>query len=535
MTGVVLLLVGGLATLAIGGELLVLGAKWLVDGSVAIARLVGMSELLVGLTVVAAGTSLPEVAASVVASVKGERDIAVGNIVGSNLFNIMCVLGLSAALAPGGVDVSPTALRLDIPIMIAVAVACLPIFFTGHMISRWEGGLFLAYYVAYTAYVILAATNEAVSRTFGGILLGFVTPLTVVTLLVFVARALRADGANRALRLTTAGGDRAIGYVMSNKIARRGGQFVCTWLDVERQNRWALVDLARGEILRTGVIGQRRQDNHCGVALATDTDGTLHALVGAHHGSFVHYRWLPDEADWTPVEDGRAVGESATYPSLVCDGRGTLHVLYRREANGRDAHLVYCRRPRQGPWSEPRLLVRSAVSEHSWLTNAIEVGPSGRLHAVFSNTQLVPGQGPDARYYGAAHVYSDDAGETWQQFGDAHPLVLPAEAGWLQRIEGPSLSSERREARYGGARGPLNSYYHKMVLSNPAVDERGRPWAIVHNLLTGDAQLYRHEASGTWVGTPLADAVHSLLPGYQIRPTTSIACRPRSGSTSPEK
>lgn len=81
------------------------------------------------------------------------------------------------------------------------------------------------------------------------------------------------------------------------------------------------------------------------------------------------------------MEDGRAVGQSATYPSLICDGRGTLHLMYRRETNGRDAHLVYWHRPKQGPWSGPRLLVRLAVSEHSWLTNALEVGASGRLHA----------------------------------------------------------------------------------------------------------------------------------------------------------
>jgi len=326
-----------------------------------------------------------------------------------------------------------------------------------------------------------------------------------------------SEQAPRALRLATSGGDRATGYVMSNKIARRDGHLVWTWLDVERQNRWALVDLANGEIVRTGTVGERQQDNHCGVALATDTDGTLHALVGAHHGRFVHYRWPPDRDDWEPVDDGRAVGESGTYPSLVCDGGGMLHLVYRRETNGRDAHLVYCRRPRQGPWSGPRLLVRSAVREHSWLTNAIEVGPSGRLHAVFSNTLPVPSQGADARYYGASHVYSDDSGEIWRQFGNSAPLVLPADAGQLQRIEGPAMAAERIEANYGGPRGPLNSYYHKMVLSNPVVDERGRPWTIVHNLLAGDAQLCRHEENGLWVGTPLGEPVCALLPGYQIR------------------
>ncbi|NLE39332.1 MAG: calcium/sodium antiporter, partial [Pirellulaceae bacterium] len=179
--------------LILGGlVLLTLGARWLVDGSVEVARLLGMSELLIGLTIVAAGTSLPELATSVLAAFKGERDIAVGNIVGSNIFNIMCVLGLSAAVSPGGLEISPTALRLDIPVMIAVALACLPIFFTGHRIARWEGLLFVAYYVAYTAYLILAVTNEAVSRTFGGIMLGFVVPLTVVTLVVGVVRSVRS-------------------------------------------------------------------------------------------------------------------------------------------------------------------------------------------------------------------------------------------------------------------------------------------------------------------------------------------------------
>jgi len=177
-------MVGGLVLLAFGSQ-------WLVDGAVTIARMFGVSDLLIGLTIVAAGTSLPEVATSVLASIKGERDIAVGNVVGSNIFNILCVLGMSAAVSPGGVAVSPTALRLDIPIMIAVAVACLPIFVTGHVIARWEGGLFLAYYVLYTTYLILAAANETISRTFGGIVLGFVVPLTAVTLLICVARAVK--------------------------------------------------------------------------------------------------------------------------------------------------------------------------------------------------------------------------------------------------------------------------------------------------------------------------------------------------------
>ena len=170
---------------------LVWGARWLVAGAVELARLVGVSELIIGLTVIALGTSLPEVAASVIASLRGERDIAVGNIVGSNLFNILAVLGLSSLISPTGVQVSAAALNFDIPVMIAVAVACLPIFFTSHLIARWEGGLFLGYYVAYTTYLILYATRHEALTAFSTTMLWFVMPLTAATLLILTARAFR--------------------------------------------------------------------------------------------------------------------------------------------------------------------------------------------------------------------------------------------------------------------------------------------------------------------------------------------------------
>ena len=145
----------------VGLSLLVVGARWFVDSAVTIARLLGVSELVIGLTIVAAGTSLPEVATSIVAAIRGERDIAVGNVVGSNIFNILGVLGVSSAVSSEGIAVHAAALRFDLPVMCAVAVACLPVFFTGHIIARWEGALFLAYYGAYVAYLILAATFPA--------------------------------------------------------------------------------------------------------------------------------------------------------------------------------------------------------------------------------------------------------------------------------------------------------------------------------------------------------------------------------------
>ncbi|MDM9651951.1 calcium/sodium antiporter [Pseudomonas mendocina] len=174
-----------------GLVLLVAGSNFLVEGAVTLARALGISELVIGLTVVAIGTSLPELATSILAAIKGERDIAVGNIVGSNIFNLLCVLGLASLVSPAAISVSPNALAFDFPVMIAVAVACLPIFFTGYRINRWEGLLFLAYYVAYTLYLILSSTGRPFADVMGEAMLGYVLPLTAVTLVVIAARAWR--------------------------------------------------------------------------------------------------------------------------------------------------------------------------------------------------------------------------------------------------------------------------------------------------------------------------------------------------------
>jgi cation:H+ antiporter len=175
----------------VGLVLLVLGSSFLVDSAVAIAQSLGVSELVIGLTIVAAGTSLPEVATSVLASIRKQEDIAVGNVVGSNIFNILIILGLTAIIAPGGVPVNPAAMSLDIPFMIAVAVACLPLFFTGYRIDRWEGIVFLGYYVAYTAYLILKSQENASLEVFRNAMIWFVVPLTVLTLVVVTLREMK--------------------------------------------------------------------------------------------------------------------------------------------------------------------------------------------------------------------------------------------------------------------------------------------------------------------------------------------------------
>ncbi|WP_313024625.1 calcium/sodium antiporter [Pseudomonas lopnurensis] len=178
-----------LLLIVIGLGLLVGGSNLLIEGAVALARALGLSELVIGLTVVAVGTSMPELATSLLAALRGERDIAVGNVVGSCIFNLLLVLGAGAAVASEGLSISPNAQSFDFPIMLTVFVACLPIFFSGYCIRRWEGLLFFAYYVAYTLYLVMFATGLGAIDLLRDAMLWFAFPLTAITLLVIFLRA----------------------------------------------------------------------------------------------------------------------------------------------------------------------------------------------------------------------------------------------------------------------------------------------------------------------------------------------------------
>ncbi len=177
-----------LLLVAAGLAMLVVGAGWLVDAAVSFARAFGVSDLVIGLTIVAVGTSMPEIATSIVAAMRGQRDIAVGNVVGSNVFNIFAVLGVTGMVSAGGLPVSETARNFDLWVMLAVAFACLPILITGREIARWEGALFLGYYAAYTTWLVLQAQTHEALPAFSAVMLGYVMPLTVITLVVSLVR-----------------------------------------------------------------------------------------------------------------------------------------------------------------------------------------------------------------------------------------------------------------------------------------------------------------------------------------------------------
>ncbi len=187
-----------LVLIAVGIALLVVGANLLVTGAVSIATGLGVDGLIIGLTVVAVGTSLPELVTSLVAAVRGERDIAIGNVVGSCIANIGLVLAVPAIFAGDGISVASAAVALDIPLMVATAVVVLPIVFTGFTVQRWEGAVFIALYGAYTAYLVLNATGHQALSGFTQTMVFLVLPLIAVTIITTLVHDLHRRGAVRA-------------------------------------------------------------------------------------------------------------------------------------------------------------------------------------------------------------------------------------------------------------------------------------------------------------------------------------------------
>jgi cation:H+ antiporter len=179
-----------LLMIVVGIGLLGYGSDLLVEGAVAIAQALGVADVLIGMTVVTIGTTSPELSASLVASFKGAKDIAVGNIVGSNIFNILAVLGAGAVVAPGGIGVDETMISFGIPVMTAVCIACLPVFFAGQAIRRWEGALFLVYFVIYLGFLILWELGYSGIRL-QNVLIFLVAPITVVAVGLSVYRELQ--------------------------------------------------------------------------------------------------------------------------------------------------------------------------------------------------------------------------------------------------------------------------------------------------------------------------------------------------------
>jgi cation:H+ antiporter len=174
----VLKLIAGIAVLTVG-------SKVLVSGATSAATLLGVSEAVIGLTIVSAGTSMPELITSLVAALRGRTDLAIGNVVGSCLLNLMLVLG-GTALVTGsqGLNVTPDLIHDDLPVMLLTSLACLPIFWTRGRISRLEGGLLLGLYFLYIVDNVLPRTNlSSWSDEFRLVMLCLVLPVVIITII----------------------------------------------------------------------------------------------------------------------------------------------------------------------------------------------------------------------------------------------------------------------------------------------------------------------------------------------------------------
>ena len=172
-----------LIKLAAGLGLLVWGSQLLVKGAIAAAQGLGVSETVIGLTIVAAGTSMPELVTSLVAAYRGRADLAIGNVVGSNLLNQFVILGVCAVVSGGrGLGVDPVMISRDFPIMVATTLACLPIFWTGGVISRLEGWILLGLYGLYVVEQVLTSGASSASDEFRLVVLVAVIPLVLIFL-----------------------------------------------------------------------------------------------------------------------------------------------------------------------------------------------------------------------------------------------------------------------------------------------------------------------------------------------------------------
>lgn len=186
--GAVVEMVGSVVTLVIGVGLLWLGAGWMVKGASNFAESLGVSQLVIGLTIVAIGSSAPEIVTSLVAAFRGQAEMAVGNVIGSNVSNIALVMGATATVS-SGVVVPDAALQFEVPVLLASAIACLPIFARGNRISRLEGVMFLACFIGFLGCLFIRSSDEYSLPRMSPMAWQITIPLVAVTIILVVIRS----------------------------------------------------------------------------------------------------------------------------------------------------------------------------------------------------------------------------------------------------------------------------------------------------------------------------------------------------------
>lgn len=319
--------------------------------------------------------------------------------------------------------------------------------------------------------------------------------------------------------LSTNGGDRATAYTMSNKLIPLPGSCLVTWIDSQRQNQWAIVDLARGGVSASGPLGDPCVDNHCGAALALVGEH-VHAVTGGHHSPFQHYRMhLSQPGRWQHVAP---IDVEGTYPSMVADSQGCVHLAYR--SPGDRWSLNYCRF-QKGKWTASQALVTADKPGYIYWTNGLAIGPADSLHLVFGNTRV---KADSALLFGASYVVSHDGGQTWRDDNGrvlsprssvlAVPLMIDDDSP--DRTQSPSDQREHEQP------GPRNLNYQQIILSNPVIDAKGVVHVVLHNGLTGTADLMSRATAGHWTAESLTAAATNGDPGSRVHLQSSLAPLP---------
>lgn len=315
--------------------------------------------------------------------------------------------------------------------------------------------------------------------------------------------------------LSANGGDRATAYAMSNKIVPLSGGYLVTWIDDQRQNQWAIVDLAKGSVSKSGSLGVPCVDNHCGAALVLGEEH-VHAVTGGHHTAFQHYRMaLSQPGEWQHVATIEVQG---TYPCVASDFQGRIHLVFRTP--GDRWSLDYCRFQDEG-WAPPQPLVRAEKPGYIYWTNGLTVGNDGVLHLVFGNTRVKEN---GALLYGASHIASHDGGRTW---GDEKgcTLPLPSMASAIPLIVDEDCSDRVQSLSDQQAHdqpGPRNLNYQQIILSNPVVDPKGVLHVVLHNGLTGTADLMSYSTTKNWTAAPLTAAATHGDPKRRVHVQSSL-------------
>lgn len=342
-------------------------------------------------------------------------------------------------------------------------------------------------------------------------------PVFVAGLILSLVGCSRIDPEEKTSRilLTSEGGDRATAYTMNNKVLIIDEGILCTWIDHQRQNKWALLSHG-GEIIRQGSIGTPRIDNHCGASLAVDPNGVIHAVLGGHSSPVDHYLIndvTKDEWSHLSIVDGKI-----TYPSLVSDQKGQLHMTFR---NSEDSiwSLGYCRYE-NGEWTDPEMIVKAAKPGYVYWTNTLTVGKDNTIHLFFANVRL---KEEGLLYHGASHLHSMDGGQTWQDL-QGNSFSLPVSATELPLLEGEEQPERLATSEYlmeYNIPGPTSKEYLQMILSNATIDQHGTCHILLHNGIDGTVKLMSQQGK-SWRSRSLMAPILRHDPGSRVHVQSSL-------------